>query len=191
MKAAEHDRGRMRISSRILTVAAVAVMVLSLPGEAFCQPSSTGDPEVAPLDQPFFDTSYVSTWLGRRIMTAMSISFWDVEGSLKSAKKDFTDEGFRRFYSDLNDSGLLMLIEDAQMRMTVTARDRAVPVGQGVVDGRYSWAFQVPVIMRMQTNGNILHENKKLLVVVVRSNDLRHTMIAIDQWILSDDFSQQ
>ncbi len=172
---------------RFLAFTFLVFFIAGLPSQGSCQ-STPKNKEDVPLEDPFYNSRRVAGWTSRKIITVMSLSYTGIERNLTVAKQVFTDNGYQKFYGDLEESGLLMLVEDARMKMSLAPVNSPELLGEGVVDGRYRWAFRIPVVMTMQTVKKTIRDNKTLLLVIVISNEPRHDMLAIEHWALSDRY---
>ncbi len=162
-------------------------VLIGVPGAGLCQKIGYGElKEDVPLDHPYYNRKYVGGWVSNLALDVMSINFTNIDISLNVAKKNFTNEGYKKFYEDMDTSGLLRLIEDSKMTILSAPIDQPKFIYAGIVNGRYQWAFEVPVVLTLQTAKKTIRESRNLFVVVVRSNEMRHHMIAVEDWILSD-----
>ncbi len=139
--------------------------------------------EEFPLDDPFYNERFVKSWARRMGLAAMSLTFVTYEDTLDRSKKSFTKAGYARFVSGLEETGMLQMIEEAQVSISVAMRGQPDIIDKGVVDGRYRWVIEIPIMLFMRNMKTQVRDYYMLRMVIVRSNELHLPQaIAIDEW---------
>ena len=179
---------------RIAALWAVFITCVLIPGgTSLAQERTPEDPaekvdelitEEFPLDDPFYNERYVRNWAKRMGMAAMSLTFVTYEDTLERSRRNFTKAGYARFVGGLEDSGMLQMIEDSQISISVAMRGKPKVVDKGVADGRYRWVIELPIMLYMRNMKTRVQDFYMLRMLVVRSNELHLPQaIAIDDWV--------
>lgn len=138
------------------------------------------------LDDGFYNNAYIGAWAARKTTQILSLKFVNAERILNLARRTFTEKGYRNFIEDLEYSGLLKMIEDFQMVISVTQNAKESLEEEWVENGVKHWLFSVPVKYTYQTANSTYREDKNVLLIVVRSNKPMHDMVAIDYISIND-----
>jgi hypothetical protein len=161
----------------------------------FCPPAAAQDysifpeddlKEDIPLTEPYYRPSYIEGWLSRKVIENMSFTYVGAAGTLEAVRDNFTEEGYERYAGDIRESGFLRIIEDARMKIKAAPFGESELVRDGVVNGRYMWVYETPVVLTIVSGDSVIYEAKTLTAIIVRSNKWQHDMIAIDDWIVSE-----
>jgi hypothetical protein len=159
-----------------------------LPGAGYCQITQYKDD--VPLESPYYNERYVAGWVSRLAMKVMSLSFTQLEYNIRAAEKDFTKEAYEIFISELEAADMPVFIKNNRVIMKAAPQSKARLISKGLLNGRYTWAFELPVLLTYQTHNETYRENKKITAIVVRSNEPNHNMIAVNHWFVEDSYEK-
>jgi hypothetical protein len=141
-----------------------------------CQPSSPtleGPGEKAaqaPVYRPNMDSDAVSVWVAEAATAAYTFSYNTYLVDFENASRYFTPKGWRAFQSALYASGALLSV--FQNKTTVTSSLTGMPMvlSEGDFHGRYSWTFQVPMIIHYKNfNGKTRDQHVMANLNIIRT----------------------
>ncbi len=141
-----------------------------------CQPSSPtleGPGERAahaPVYRPNIDSDAVSVWVAEAATAAYTFSYNTYPVDFENASRYFTPQAWRAFHSALEASGALQSV--IQNKTTVTSSLTGMPMvlSEGDFHGRYSWTFQVPMIIHYKNfNGKTRDQHVMANLNIIRT----------------------
>lgn len=137
-----------------------------------------------PLDKPHMSTPYIMTWVALAVPDTMTFGFNDFEARLAKSSRYYTDKGWLSFSQALERSRIIEMIEANQQIITAAPKGAPVLESRGVVDGRFQWIVQLPLILTYRSGAKTYNTGLLVTVVVVRSDDPKHPYgLAIEQWL--------
>jgi intracellular multiplication protein IcmL len=114
----------------------------------------------------------------------MTFGFNDYRRRLQEASRNFTRLGWQSFTKALSDSRLLEMMDRNQQILTAAPTGAPILVDEGVVNERYQWVVQMPMILTYQSGGAQRVERPTVTMVIVRVPRLENANgIGIEQWI--------
>lgn len=131
-------------------------------------PSAVECASRVPLAEPNMSTARAGAWFALAAADVYSFSFADYRKELTAASADFTPEGWQGFQEALKQSGNLQTVLD--QKLVVGAVPTGVPfaVSQGVVGGRWTWTFEMPLLVVYQSATGLTRQNLALTGVLTR-----------------------
>lgn len=139
-----------------------------------------------PLSDPDVDDNYVLQWVANAVRASFSLDYIHWRSQLQSAAVNFTPSGWSWFVKALETSGDLNTLMKLNMVSTVTITGAPSFLYQGVLQGRYVWQVQLPMMITytnptMPKTINLpLKVNLMVVRVPVQDNPNR---IAINQFL--------
>lgn len=124
--------------------------------------------EMQALSAPVNTLSDVSNWLTDAVTKAYTFSFANYRAELSAARVNFTGEGWKGFEKALNDSGNLRAVIDNKYVTTAVPTGAAVLVSDGLINGRYAYKFQIPILVTYQSASQKTTQNLMVTAIVVR-----------------------
>ncbi len=105
------------------------------------------------LKDPVVTDDYVEQWAANAIRKAFSLDYLHYKQQLQNASDNFTADGWKYFIQSLKSSNNLKTL--TSLKMVSSAKITGAPqiVQKEVVDGRFAWKIQVPVLVTY-TNAN-------------------------------------
>lgn len=125
--------------------------------------------EVTPLDVPVMSDAEVLTWAVQSIVAAYSVNFATYRDTLSKAASHFSNEGWNNFGSDFIKTGNLDQIKRARLTVTAQPERAATILDRPVVDGRYSYKIQFPMIVTYMNENQKITQHLMVDAVVMRS----------------------
>lgn len=149
--------------------------------------ATTEDGRLVPmvsLDTPNLSAPAIVSWSAQAASETMTFGFHDYRRRLQEASRHFTRRGWESFTKALQTSGIIDTI--TQNRQVLTAVPSGAPtlVSEGVVNGRYEWQIEVPMLMSYEFGSGSKQSSMTLRLLVVRVPQLENPNgIGIEQWI--------
>lgn len=114
------------------------------------------------LDEPVVTNQYVLEWASLATRKAFNLDFVNYKKQLEDASVYFTSSGWKAFLKALDDSGLLPIVQEKKLLMNAIASGSPVILYNGIVNGRYTWRMQLPLLV---TFGSASEQRQVSLVI--------------------------
>ncbi|MCP3680699.1 MAG: type IV secretion protein DotI [Gammaproteobacteria bacterium] len=137
-----------------------------------------------PLNSPNMNTKAIRSWAVEASVAAYSYNFVNFRQVFNDNQKYFTSNGWDAFLKQLQSSGNLNAVQ--KRKLIVSAVPRGVPViqNQGVLNGRYFWRVQVPMLVTYQSQSETIHSDLLATLTIRRISTLtRSDGIGIDSFV--------
>lgn len=138
------------------------------------------------LNSPNLSRPALMSWAAQASTEVMTFGHHDYRRRLQEASRNFTNRGWASFTEALENSRLIESIE--ANRQVLTAAPRGAPVLQqeGMVNGRYQWIIQIPMVLAYESGSRVQNSNVLVTLVIVRVPRLESSSgVGIAQWIQS------
>jgi len=143
--------------------------------------------QMIPLDQPYITDDQLLRWSVEAATAAYSFNFLDYQNNLQQARKYFTEEGFKNYYEALQNSGNLSTVQDKRLVVKATVSDIPLITTKGMLNGRYVWKVQVPMIVRYVSAGAEFKQPILVELLIGRVSTLDSAAgVAIAQFVVTD-----
>jgi intracellular multiplication protein IcmL len=149
--------------------------------------ATTEDGRLVPmiaLNQPNLSTPALMSWVAQSATEVMTFGFNDYRRRLQEASRNFTRRGWESFTQALQRSRIIEMVEANQQVLSAAPRGAPVLQSEGLVNGRYQWNVQLPMVVTYQSGSLTRTDNLLVTVVVVRVPRLESPNgVGIEQWI--------
>jgi hypothetical protein len=136
------------------------------------------------LSEPMLRTADVMFWAAGVVTDTMRFSFRDNPERLQDVSRHFTTKGWSNFTANLKQTGLIETLKTNQMSVAPVQKGPPTLRSEGVVDHRYQWAVDVPVMITTETKGKTRSQNMLVTLIVVRVPPGQGGEgIAVEKWI--------
>lgn len=136
------------------------------------------------LDQPNLSTPALMSWVAQAGTEVMTFGFNDYRRRLQESSRNFTRSGWESFTKALQSARTIETVEVNQQVVTATPRGAPILQAEGLVNGRYQWTVQLPLILTFQSGSKSQTERYMVTLVVVRVPRLESPNgIGIEQWL--------
>lgn len=107
--------------------------------------------QLYPLDMPMIAPAELLQWASRAAVAAYNFNFVNYREALQDLQNNFTADGWKSYEDALKSSRLLETT--IAKKLVVSAVPTATPVilDQAVVNGRYAWKVQQPLLVTYQS----------------------------------------
>ncbi|MBI4031528.1 MAG: type IVB secretion system apparatus protein IcmL/DotI [Proteobacteria bacterium] len=149
--------------------------------------ATTEDGRLVPmvaLSEPNLSTPALMSWVAQAATEVMTFGFNDYRRRLQESSRNFTPKGWESFTQALQRSRIIEMVETNQQVVTAAPQGAPVLESEGIVQGRYQWVVQLPMILTYQSGSKTRADNLLVTLVVVRVSRLESASgVGIEQWI--------
>ena len=139
---------------------------------------------MVPLSQANLSSPALMSWVAQAATEVMTFGFNDYRRRLQEASRNFTRRGWESFTQALQRSRIIEMVEANQQVLSAAPRGAPVLQSEGVVNGRYQWTVQIPMVVTYQAGSQTRSDSLLVTVVVVRVPRLESPNgVGIEQWI--------
>lgn len=139
---------------------------------------------MVPLNQPNLSSPALMSWVAQAATEVMTFGFNDYRRRLQESSRNFTRRGWESFTLALQRARIIEMVEANQQVVTAAPRGAPVLQSEGLVNGRYQWTVQVPMIVTYQSGAKTRSDQLMVTVVVVRTPRLESPNgVGIEQWV--------
>lgn len=153
----------------VALVGAVVYLVMNRPSPTYFATTDSGRIiPLVPLGRPMVNDNSLLVWASNAAVSAYTFDFLHYRQQLQSIDKYFTTAGYHDYIQKLNTSGNLDSV--IKKKIIVSAIPGGTPViqNQGVLDGRYAWRIQMPLLVTYHTGGQQFNNTLMVSMLVVR-----------------------
>jgi intracellular multiplication protein IcmL len=149
--------------------------------------ATTEDGRLVPmtaLNEPNLSTPALMSWVAQSATEVMTFGFNDYRRRLQEASRNYTRKGWESFTQALQRSRIIEMVEANQQVVTSAPAGAPILKSEGVVQGRYQWQVQLPMILTYQAGNSTRNDNLLVTITVVRVPRLENPNgVGIEQWI--------
>ena len=106
-----------------------------------------------PLGKPNQSDSAVLQWANQAAIAMYSYNWVNFRQELRASSEFFTSDGWDAFLEALTTSNILNEIRAKKLVVSAVATRAPVILQKGVINGRYSWRVQMPILVTFQSAG--------------------------------------
>lgn len=178
-----------------LSLAVTCILILSLvllywithpPQPKYFATSVNG--RITPLtvfDEPNQSDAAVLQWANQAAIAAFSYNFVNYHGELQAASTYFTADGWQQFIDALQQAGNLDAVRTKKLIVSAVATRAPIILQKGVLNGRYSWRIQMPILVTYQSASEFTQQNNVVTMLVTRISTLESPRgVGIAQFIV-------
>lgn len=137
-----------------------------------------------PLNQPNLSSPALMSWVAQASTEVMTFGFNDYRRRLQESSRNFTRRGWESFTQALQRSRIIEMVEANQQVLSAAPRGAPVLLSEGLVNGRYQWTVQLPLIVTYVSGSQQRQDRLLVTVVIVRVPRLESANgVGIEQWI--------
>jgi intracellular multiplication protein IcmL len=137
------------------------------------------------LDEPNQSDSAVLQWANQAAIAAFSYNFVNYREELQAASGFFTGAGWKQFLDALQDSNNLDAVKAKKLIVSAVATRAPIILRKGVLNGRYSWRVQMPILVTYQSASEFSQSNNIVTMLIRRVSTLNSPRgIGISQFVV-------
>ncbi|MCL5260510.1 MAG: type IVB secretion system apparatus protein IcmL/DotI [Gammaproteobacteria bacterium] len=121
-----------------------------------------------PLDVPMWDPAEVLQWAHRAAIDAYTYNFVNYREAFQHLQNEFTADGWKFFMEAQQASRNLETVVAKKLVVSAVATGTPTVLDQGVVNGRYVWKIQIPILVTYQSPNEQTSQPVTVLLTVSR-----------------------
>jgi len=149
--------------------------------------ATTEDGRLVPmvaLSEPNLSIPALMSWSAQAATEVMTFGFNDYKRRLQQASRNFTRLGWVSFTSALEKSRIIEMVEANGQVVSAAPASAPILIQEGVVNGRYQWQVQVPLVVTYQAGSSVRDDKMLVTLLLVRVPKLESPNgVGIEQWI--------
>ena len=149
--------------------------------------ATTEDGRLVPmvaLSEPNLSVPALMSWSAQAATEVMTFGFNDYKRRLQQASRNFTRLGWVSFTSALEKSRIIEMVEANGQVVSAAPASAPILISEGVVNGRYQWQVQVPLVVTYQAGSSVRDDRMLVTLLLVRVPKLESPNgVGIEQWI--------
>lgn len=139
-----------------------------------------------PLNEPNQSDSAVLQWANQAATAAFTYNFVNYRTELQASSGFFTSEGWSQFLNALKDSNNLDAVKAKKLIVSAVATRAPVILQKGLLNGRYSWRIQMPILVTYQSASEFSQQNNIVTMLITRVDPLNSPRgIGIAQFVVA------
>lgn len=161
------------MAANFLLGSAIGYIFLHPPAPVYFATSINGRiTPLYPLDEPNQSDSAVLQWANQAAAAAFTYNFVNYRTELQASSGFFTADGWTQFLTALQDSNNLDAVKAKKLIVSAVATRAPVILQKGVLNGRYSWRVQLPLLVTYQSASEFSQQNNVVTMLVTRVSTL-------------------
>lgn len=191
-----HDRDSFRRLVRIVNIQAAIILCLSFgllfymktwvnKDRYFAEASGKQLMQIRALPLPNMGKNALSNWVSQAVTQIMTFGFNDIDEKFSVSRYNFTSAGWDSFYKAMVASKIVDSIMTAQQLITTIPMSPPVLIQEGLIKGRYSWVFEMPILITFRSGSaqKVNRKNVRVVIEPVPTGD-NPNGVGISEWYL-------
>lgn len=138
-----------------------------------------------PLNEPNQSDSAVLQWANLAAIAAFTYNFVNYREELQASSGFFTSDGWQQFLTALEQSNNLDAVKAKKLIVSAVATRAPIILQKGLLNGRYSWRIQMPILVTYQSASEFSQQNNVVTMLVTRVSTLNSPRgIGISQFVV-------
>lgn len=169
-----------------LLVGSIGYIFLNPPAPVYFATSINGRiTPLFPLEEPNQSDSAVLQWANQAATAAFTYNFVNYRTELQASSGFFTADGWTQFLNALKDSNNLDAVKAKKLIVSAVATRAPVILQKGLLNGRYSWRVQMPILVTYQSASEFSQQNNVVTILITRVSTLNSPRgIGIAQFVV-------
>ncbi|STX50632.1 protein IcmL (DotI) [Legionella busanensis] len=140
---------------------------------------------IFPLNEPNQSDSAVLQWANQAAIAAFTYNFVNYRDELQAASGFFTADGWQQFLVALQQSNNLDAVKAKKLIVSAVATRAPIILQKGLLNGRYSWRVQMPLLVTYQSASEFSQQNNVVTMLITRVSTLNSPRgIGIAQFVV-------
>ncbi len=157
----------------ILLIGSMVYILTHPPAPKYFATSTSGRiVPLVPLNEPNLSTAALLQWANTAAVAAFTYNFVNYRQELQAASEFFTPEGWSAYLQSLVASDNLKAVKAKKLVVSAVATGAPIINQRGVVDGRYTWQVQMPLLVTYQSLSQITEQSLMVNMVITRISTL-------------------
>lgn len=121
-----------------------------------------------PLSKPMVSQAALLQWANQVVVSVYNYSFVNWRKQLQDAAGNFTSVGWKNFQDALKDSRNLETVISRKLVVTAVATGAPVITNEGVINGRYAWKVNIPLLVTYQSASTTFQQPVVVTMLITR-----------------------
>ncbi len=176
----------LSLASNVFLAGLIVYLMLHPPAPKYFATTINGRimPLVA-MDEPNQSDSAVLQWANQAATAAFTYNFVNYRTELQASSGFFTADGWTQFLTALKDSNNLDAVKAKKLIVSAVATRAPVILQKGLLNGRYSWRIQMPILVTYQSASEFSQQNNVVTMLITRVDPLNSPRgIGIAQFVV-------
>jgi intracellular multiplication protein IcmL len=142
--------------------------------------------QMAGLHLPNMGRAAMSSWAASAASQIMTFGFNDIDQQFALSRNNFTREGWESFRKAMGASGVVESMMETQQILTSVPESPPTLTREGLINGKYSWSFDVPLLMTFRAGG-VNVSRSKVVHLVIETIPTRENPngVGISEWYIT------
>lgn len=106
-----------------------------------------------PIEKPHRSATAVGGWIAETLPLVLTAVGEDYKVELEKTAPFFDKPGWDAYMAFMQEKGMLDVLQSGKYNMRSFVENAPIKLNEGVLDGRYRWLFEVPVIVSFLDKG--------------------------------------
>jgi intracellular multiplication protein IcmL len=165
----------LMIVVNIILLGLIYFIVTNPPSPKYFATTSEGKIiKLQPLNQPVIAPQVLLQWASRAAVEAYTYNFANYRESFQNLQNKFTPDGWKNFERALKASRMLETVMAKKLVVTAVATGTPVILDQGVVNGRYVWKVNMPILVTYQSASEVTQVPLVITMIVSRVSPINY-----------------
>jgi intracellular multiplication protein IcmL len=121
-----------------------------------------------PLSEAMLSPSELLQWAHRAAVDAYTYNFVNYRDAMQQLQNQFTPEGWKYYEDALQTARTLEMVVAKKLVVSAVATGTPVILDQAVINGRYSWKIQIPLLVTYQSPNEQTQQPLIITMIVSR-----------------------
>ena len=135
---------------------------------------------------PLFGLNEPNQWSNQAAIAAFTYNFVNYRAELQASSGFFTSVGWTQFLTALESSNNLDAVKAKKLIVSAVATRAPIILQKGVLNGRYAWRVQMPILVTYQSASEFSQQNNVVTMLITRVSTLNSPRgIGISQFVVA------
>lgn len=145
-----------------------------------------------PLNQPNVSSAALLQWANTAVIAVNTYDFFNYRDQLQRASEYFTTDGWQAYLTELKNSRNLNAVLEKKLVVSAVATRAPTVLREAVIDGAYTWAVQMPVLVTFQSASEYSQQSQVVTLMIKRISTLTNPNgLGITNYIAQEGYPDQ
>lgn len=124
--------------------------------------------QLFPLSDPMLSPGELLQWAHRAAISAYSYNFVNYRDAMQQLQNQFTMQGWKYYENALRVARTLEMVVAKKLIVSAVATGTPVVLDQAIIEGRYSWKVQIPLLVTYQSPNEQTQQPMVVMMIISR-----------------------
>jgi intracellular multiplication protein IcmL len=124
--------------------------------------------QLFPLSDPMLSPAELLQWANRAAVAAYTYNFVNYRDAMQQLQNQFTPAGWKYYEDALRTSRTLEMVIAKKLIVSAVATGTPVILDQAVIDGKYAWKIQIPLLVTYQSPNEQTQQPMVVMMIISR-----------------------